>query len=137
MPVIGNLLALTANDEVNALSARHYLHLFGRQNLFQLSPGRGSQGDSSKLAPGLRARVLGSAGLTYEEIHRRYASGQRFISERWTGEIGLGAWTREHGEEAVPLIVVRPSGAVIVGSPGQALEIKAGDTVIAMKAEPA
>ena len=136
LPVIGNLLALTANDEVNALSARHYLHLFGRQNLFQLAPGRGSQGDSSKLAPGLRARVLGSASLTYEELQRRYASGHRFISERWTGEVGVGAWAREHGEEAIPLIVVRPSGAVTVGSPGQALDIRAGDTVVAMTAKP-
>ncbi len=136
LPVIGNLLALTANDEVNALSARHYVHLFGRQNLFQLAPGRVSQGESSELSPGLRARVLGAAGLTYEELQRRYASGQRFISKRWTGEVGVGAWAREHGEEAVPLIVVRPNGAVIVGSPGQVLEIKSGDTVIAMRAEP-
>ena len=113
-----------------------YLHLFGRQKLFQLSPGKGSQGESSKLAAGLSARVLGSAGLTYEELQRRYASGQRFISERWTGEVGVGAWAREHGEEAVPLIVIRPNGAVTVSSPGQALDVRAGDSVIAMTAEP-
>ena len=58
------------------------------------------------------------------------------FAKRWTGEVGVGAWARDHGEEAVPLIVVRPNGAVIVGSPGQVLEIKSGDTVIAMTAEP-
>ena len=51
-------------------------------------------------------------------------------------ERSVGAWAREHGEEAVPLIIVRPNGAVTVGSPGQALDIRAGDTVVAMAAKP-
>jgi NhaP-type Na+/H+ or K+/H+ antiporter len=70
LPGIGNLLALTANDEVNALSARHFLHDFGRQNLYQVSPSRRPGQAASELSSELRARV-GSKGT------QRVAGGAR------------------------------------------------------------
>ena len=130
LPVIGNLLALTANDEVNALSARHYVHLFGRQNLFQLPP-RSARG-SSELSPGLRARVLGSSDITYDELQSRYSKGERFTSTKVTMEGGLEAWRTEYGKDALPLIIVRPSGVVVVVSPGQGPDVREGDTLIGL-----
>jgi NhaP-type Na+/H+ or K+/H+ antiporter len=130
LPGIGKLLALTANDEVNALSARHYVHLFGRQNLYQLSPTRAASKGSSELSAELRARVLGSPDLTYAELQRRFGSGAHFTSTSMTDQFGLPEWHAEHGADAVPLIVVRRSGEVLVATPGVALDAKPGDTVI-------
>jgi len=130
LPGIGKLLALTANDEVNALSARHYVHLFGRQNLFQLSPSRAARKGSSELSAELRARVLSSPDLTYKEVQRRFSSGAHFTSTRMTDQFGLGEWHAEHGADALPLIVVRPSGDALVASPGVSLEPRPGDTLI-------
>lgn len=130
LPGMGKLLALTANDEVNALSARHYVHLFGRQNLYQLAPtGAAGQG-AWALSSELRARVLGSSELTYEELQRRVGEGAHFTSSAITDQFGLPGWHSEHGTDAVPLIVVRPSGDVVVGSPGRSLDPKPGDTLI-------
>ncbi|MCZ7528444.1 MAG: cation:proton antiporter [Acidimicrobiia bacterium] len=36
---IGRMLALTPNDEVNALAAQQFVPIFGRKNVFQLAPG--------------------------------------------------------------------------------------------------
>ena len=132
LPGIGKLLALTANDEVNALSARHYVHLFGRQNLYQLSPSRAASEGSSELSSELRARVLGSADLTYQELQRRFGAGAQFTSTPLTDQFGLDDWLSEHGEGAVPLIVMRPTGDVVVSAVGGTLEPRPGDTLIGL-----
>ena len=132
LPGIGKLLALTANDEVNALSARHYVHLFGRQNLYQLSPSRAASEGSSELSSELRARVLGSADLTYQELQRRFGAGAQFTSTPLTDQFGLDDRLSEHGEGAVPLIVMRPTGDVVVSAVGGTLEPRPGDTLIGL-----
>ena len=130
LPGIGKLLALTANDEVNALSARHYIHLFGRQNLYQLAPMRDSPGSSSEISVDLRARVFGADALSHAALQRRFDSGGHFTATHLTEAVGLATWYEEHGKDAVPLILVRPSGDALVSTPGMSLDPKAGDILI-------
>jgi len=137
LPGIGKLLALTPNDEVNALSARHFVHLFGRQNLYQLSPGRRPHGGSSELSSDLRARVLGDDDLTFEALEERMRAGSRFKSTILADEDGMEGWWAEHGEHAVPFIAVARSGEVTVASQGRALDPKSGDTLIGLTGAPA
>lgn len=132
LPGIGNMLALTANDEVNALSARHFVHDFGRQNLYQLSPSRRESMGASELSSELRARVLGREQLTFEALQARIDSGARVTSTTLTVQNGIEAWWNEFGEDAVPLIAVSASGGVTVASAGSALDAKAGDTLIGL-----
>lgn len=132
LPGIGNMLALTANDEVNALSARRFLHDFGRQNLYQVSPSRKSSEGASELSPELRARVLGGDQLTFDAVQHRIRAGARVSSTTLTDQRDLTAWRAEQGENAVPLIAVSPAGAVTVASAGKSLEPKSGDTLIAL-----
>lgn len=132
LPGIGNMLALTANDEVNALSARRFLHDFGRQNLYQVSPSRKSSEGASELSPELRARVLGGDQLTFDAVQHRIRAGARVSSTTLTDQHDLTAWRAEQGEHAVPLIAVSPTGAVTVASTGKSLEPKSGDTLIAL-----
>lgn len=136
LPGIGKLLAVTSNDEVNALSARHFVHLFGRQNLYQLSPARAASEGSSELSSELRARILGSEGLTYDELQRRFAGTGHFTSTSMTEQFGLVEWLDEHGDDAVPLIVVRENGEVVVQSPGRSVEPRPGDTLIGIAGSP-
>lgn len=132
LPGIGKLLALTSNDEVNALSARHFIHLFGRQNLYQLSPAGSSSHGSTELSTELRARLIGREGLTYDEIDHRFAAGATFTSTPLTDVFGLNEWYEEHGEESVPLLLVRPTGDVTVASPDQGLDPRPGDTLVGL-----
>ena len=132
LPGIGKLFALTANDEVNALSARHFIHLFGRQNLYQLAPmSRPSEGGST-LASGLRARVLGDEDVTYDAVQERLAAGAQFKSTPLTEKFGMDEWRAEYGESAVPLLTVSEGGVVTVATADQALSPRAGDTLIGL-----
>jgi NhaP-type Na+/H+ or K+/H+ antiporter len=132
LPGIGKLLALTANDEVNALSARHFVHLFGRQNLYQLSPARLASEGSSELSAELRVRPLGGDEFTFEVLQQRVEGGSRFTSTPLSDRFGIEEWKAEHGEDALPLIVVNRTGGVTVASQGRPVDPKPGDTLIGL-----
>jgi CPA1 family monovalent cation:H+ antiporter len=130
---IGKLLAMTANDEVNALSARHFVHLFGRQNLFQLAPAKKKVTEgSAELGSEVRARVLFGEEVTYSELQRRYREGQRYKATPMTEQFGIEDWYSEHGPDALPLLVVSEGGAVSVGTRDQGLEPRPGDTLVGL-----
>lgn len=132
LPGIGRLLALTVNDAVNALSARHFVHLFGRQNLYQIAPTRRAGEGSSELSSELRASVLGGDELTFEVLQKRIESGGQFTSTPLTDQFRIEEWHGEHGANAVPLVVVTRTGVVSVASPGRAFDPKPGDMLIGL-----
>ena len=81
--------------------------------------------------------MLGGADLTYHELQRRFGAGAQFTSTPLTDEFGLDHWHSEHGDDAVPLIVTRPTGDVVVSAVGGALEPRPGDILIGLTGSPA
>lgn len=136
LPGIGKLFAITANDEVNALSARHFVHLFGRENLFQLATTRRGTEGSSELAAELRARELFGGELGLEEIQQRFEAGAEFETTRLTEELGFDDWREAHGEDALPVLAVGPNGSVSVSTRDQPLDPKPGDALLAFVGPP-
>jgi len=132
LPGIGKIFALTANDEVNALSTRHYVHLFGRENLFQLAPARKSAEGSAELGSELRARVLFGEDVTYEVLQRRFRTGAEFKVTPITEQFGLDDWRAEHGEDALPLLTISGGGAITVATRDQPLDPKPGDRLLGL-----
>lgn len=130
LPGIGKIFALTANDEVNALSARHFVHLFGRENLFQLAPARKPREGSAELGSELRARVLFGAEVTYEELQRRFEAGEELTATLLTDEFGFGDWREENGPDALPILIRDKAGALTVATRDQPLEPQPGDTLL-------
>lgn len=131
LPGIGKLFAVTANDEVNALSARHFVHLFGRENLFQLATTRRATEGSSEIAAELRARELFGGEMVFDEIQKRFRAGAEFKATRLTEEFGFDDWQERYGEEALPVLAVGPNGSVTVSTRDQPLDPKPGDTLLA------
>jgi len=132
LPGIGKLFAMTSNDDVNAFSAMHFVHLFGRENLYQVAPSKKSAEGAAELGSELRARILFGDELTLEELHRRVGQGMEFHSTPLTEQFGLDAWRAEYGPEAVPLLAVSEDGSVSVGAVDSPLDPKAGDTLLAL-----
>ena len=132
LPGIGKLFALTANDEVNALSARHFVHLFGRRNLYQLAPTSRAREGGNTLASELRSRVLGGEDVTYYAVQERLAAGAQFKSTPLTERFGMNEWRVEYGEAAVPLLTVSEGGVVTVGTANRPLSPRAGDLLIGL-----
>ncbi len=132
LPGIGKLFAVTANDEVNALSARHFIHLFGRKNIFQLAPRKKAAKGATELATELRARVLFGEELTYEELMRRFTGDAQFKTTLLTDQFGLQQWHEQHGEHALALLTIAKNTTVTVGTSNHPLDPQPGDTLLGL-----
>jgi hypothetical protein len=75
---IGRILALTSNDEVNALATSRFSRQFGRRETFQLAPT--GERRSGSLPEELLGRVIGIQGLDYATIDERTRQGWRVRS---------------------------------------------------------
>jgi NhaP-type Na+/H+ or K+/H+ antiporter len=72
---IGRILALTSNDEVNALATTRFSRVFGRRETFQLAPSE--KRSHGALPEELLGRVVGIKGLDYETLDERVRQGWR------------------------------------------------------------
>jgi NhaP-type Na+/H+ or K+/H+ antiporter len=105
---LGGFLALTPNDELNALAALQYQRTFSRQNVFQLAPDPRSSARQEKVAVELRGRVLFSREVTYGALERLAEAGwvikktalteaftfQRFLEGKG---VGMGLFVKTAG----------------------------------------
>lgn len=78
---IGRLLAFTSNDEVNALATARFARLFGRREVFQLTPSARRSGDPSLPEEHL-GRLVGISGISYATLDERSRQGWRVRSSR-------------------------------------------------------
>ncbi len=77
---IGRLLAFTSNDEVNALATARFARVFGRREVFQLTPGKRRTGDS--VPEEYLGRLVGIDGITYATLDERSRQGWRVRGAR-------------------------------------------------------
>lgn len=101
---LGNLLALTSNEEANALTSLKYSRYFGTANVFQLIPhhqtgARGSLGDSV----GGRKLFLGSAN--FHDLRRLFDLGAKIVETKITKEFRLADYEEKHRGNFIPLFV--------------------------------
>ena len=75
---IGRILALTSNDEVNALASGRFARLFGRRETFQLAPSERQR--AGALPEELLGRIIGIQGLDYGTLDERTRQGWRVRS---------------------------------------------------------
>jgi hypothetical protein len=73
---IGRLLAMTSNDEVNALATNRFARVFGRREVFQLAPSRPHSAVATVPAEYL-GRVIGIDGITYPFLDEKSRQGWR------------------------------------------------------------
>ena len=73
---IGRLLAFTSNDEVNSLATARFSRVFGRREVFQLTPTARRSGDSTVPEEYL-GRLVGIEGITYATLDERSRQGWR------------------------------------------------------------
>ncbi len=75
---IGRILAMTPNDEVNALATSRFSRHFGRRETFQLAPN--AEQRSGALPEELLGRIVGIDGLDYATVDERARQGWRVRS---------------------------------------------------------
>lgn len=104
---IGRLIALTPNDDANSLAALHLGDLFGRDEVYQLSPARstGSAKGNDAIAD-LRGRNLFGENLDYLELERRLASGWKVRTTLLTEHYTFADHHAKHGGQEISLFMV-------------------------------
>ena len=86
---IGRILAMTSNDEVNALATTRFSRHFGRRETFQLAPNEERR--NGALPEELLGRIVGIDGLDYATIDERARQGWRVRSSTATPSIAAMA----------------------------------------------
>jgi len=101
---IGRLLALTANDEANALTALKYAREFGSANVYQLAPG-GTPDARARVGGARGGRILAAEDVTFERIEALFEAGGTVKRTPLTERFGLKAYRARYGRACIPLFV--------------------------------
>ena len=131
---IGRLLALTANDELNALAAQRFAPLFGSEHIYQLPPSR-STGGHDELPAHLRGRFLFTPEATYGMLSERFRGGATVKSTQITEQFTMTDFWGRYGEGALSLFLVNDDRLSVVAADRTA-EVRAGQRLVALVDEP-
>jgi NhaP-type Na+/H+ or K+/H+ antiporter len=130
---IGRLLALTSNDEVNALAALHFSEVFGNAGVYQIAPPARRSRDRDRTLPGhLTGRFLFDTAATHEAITRRVQAGAVFKKTPITEEFDFEDFRAQHGDSALPLFTLKNSKELTVLVVGDTVSLKAGQALISL-----
>lgn len=134
---IGRVLAMTPNDEVNALSALHFRDIFGRSEVYQLCPkGFIKSGRKKETARNLQGRFLFSEKADFDfiaSLFRRYATIKKTLL---TEEYGFEQFVERYGADALPLFIITPTGNLKVITAMERIEPRPGEILISIVDEP-
>jgi NhaP-type Na+/H+ or K+/H+ antiporter len=123
---ITDALVLTSSDDFNALAAAELRTELGRRSVHRIA----AAPDTHLAPPATDSGVVGDEHMTYDELSRRFASGERLVAMRAGPRPDpSGPWP-----EGTPLFVVTPDGSLRVAADGRDPAIAPGDTVIALTA---
>ncbi len=112
---IGRLLAMTGNDEVNALAALHFSETFGRTNVYQLpTAGLDTADKAGRAVLHLRGRVLFEETANFQRLESLFKSGGRVKATKLTRHFDFEDFKKQHGADAVPLFAVDKVGQVTI-----------------------
>jgi hypothetical protein len=126
------MIALTGNDEVNALAALNCESLFGRSNTYQLAPKRLASDDQREsVDESLRGSILGAPSLSFGEIQSKIQAGYRFKRTLLTENFLLADLRKQYHERVALLFSCLPGGSVRVLT-ADAQEPEAGEEVISL-----
>ncbi|MBN1845013.1 MAG: sodium:proton antiporter [Sedimentisphaerales bacterium] len=129
---IGRLLALTSNDEVNALASVRFAHAFGRKEVYQLPAKNLSGAETEATAPELRGRILFGPEMTFHYLYHRFLNGAAMKRTRLSEEFDFEAYQRRYGDKAIAMFLIDAEGRLEIFTADRTLTAKAGDTLISL-----
>ncbi|MCI0777331.1 MAG: cation:proton antiporter [Chloroflexi bacterium] len=133
---IVRLLAVTPNDEVNALAAQHFAELFDRQHVYQMAPKvdvvHEDPDDRQTIPRHLRGRILFGTRATHEYVSERVADGAIVKSTTLSEEFDYDDFVAMYGDDALRLFIVTEAGELTVVSADATPTVKAGQTLISL-----
>lgn len=131
---ISKMIAMTANDEANALACMQMIEAFGRKEVYQLAPHardeRMVRDQIQDDAHPLTGRFLVGRSLSYADMCKRFEKGAEVKATKLTEEFEYDDYQALHGERAVPLFLVTNAGKLRVFTANDPPKPTPGNTVI-------
>ncbi len=121
-------LAMSSQEEINALATRRAAQLIGRRNVFQLVPR--SRSRSVPATRGVFGRPLFSKRATVELLESRLDDGWMVSATKLTDEFRAKDYFSEH--PAALVLGAKRRGALLMHDAGQRIALRRGDTVISL-----
>ena len=128
----GRLVALTRNDEVNALACMNYIELFGRANIFQLSFKRAGHARHESVGPNQRGRLIFDRGTSWTQLNEAFAKGASVKATKLSTEFTYEDLRDRYGVYAIPLFLITEKGELFVIAADSQIEPSADDTIITL-----
>jgi NhaP-type Na+/H+ or K+/H+ antiporter len=111
---IGRLLALTSNDEANALACVQFQNIFGSEEVYQLPPDLAdAQSDATPYAGGAMGRLLFNSKATFDRIDDAINRGAQVKATPLTEEFPFDAYVDRWKDNALVLMAVRDKQVTI------------------------
>lgn len=130
---IGRILAMTPNDEVNSLTALHFVDIFGRSEVYQLPSEKKSSAERRGIMPQhLHGRYLFDASATFERLAARFHAGAVVKRTTLTDEYGFDDFMARYGGSALPLFIITESGKLRVCTAAGFPDPEPGQTLISI-----
>jgi len=129
---IARFLALTANDEVNALATLQYQRSFSRSEVYQLAPASRTSARQEKISWELRGRMLFGPTLTYELLEQRVEAGFVIKKTAITADFPLEKFKEVYGQEAIPLFIRTELGDILLCTAENPPKPKAGQFLFSL-----
>lgn len=136
---IGRFVAMTSNDEANALAALHFAELFGSSETFQLQASDSHDQSAEQSSPRhLHGRILFQPALTYAQLTALFAEGAQLKATPITDTFTYEAYLRHYPGTAVSLFLINSkTGRLSLFTADSDLVPKSGDSIISLVVEPA
>lgn len=135
---LGRLLAITPNDEVNALAALNFGEIFESDEVFQLSmkaEGHTHTVPENEIPRHLRGRPLFSINASYSSLSDRFEEGARIHTLRLNGRESFKT-LKHNNPSMLPLFLASGDKLRVFANEARDITPQAGDRLIALFDEP-
>ena len=131
LPGIGQLIATTPNDEVNSLAAQHFVHVFGREHIWQVAPLDDDSHHSTSVASHMRGRIPFPSRPKFIRLERFAAEGAVIKKTTLTEQFTLKHFEEMYGEDHILLFLVNEERGLHIAHE-KMRKPNAGTTIYAM-----
>lgn len=129
---LGRLLALTSNDEVNALATLYFAEVFDKTEVYQLAPKETDSKRKETVSLPLRGRLLFGSTTTYNELKARFKAGAKVKTTTLTEQFDYKAFQALYGELAIPLFLITRSGDLKVFTADNEVSPQPNDALVSL-----
>ncbi len=130
---IGHLLAMTPNDEVNSLATIRFSDIFGRSNVFQLSPIVDHLNKEMDISGHLQGRIIFGKEMNFMKLTELFDKGAELKSTNLTKEYTFETFKSERSAlTTYPLFIITATGEVRLFTTDNPPEPSAGQKIISL-----